>query len=293
MEMALSSTVQEADHVGFGHDVGRKWVWQAAIIAGLMVLLYWRVLIDLVSDWWHYDSQSHGLLIPPMAAYLAWMRRSLTFSQPVAPENRGLWVILAGCVVFALGILGAEPFLSRISLVIILTGFVWTYWGKRRLRTLAFPLILLATMVPLPALIYNALAAPLQLFASSVSSQLAQTIGISLYRDGNVIQLAHISLGVAEACSGLHSLSALVIASLLLAYLHCTGKVARIVVVLISVPMAIAVNVVRVTGTALAADYNEELAMGFYHAFSGWLVFVGGFGALYLASKLINRFVKI
>jgi exosortase len=159
-----------------------------------------------------------------------------------------------------------------------------------RLRTRAFPFLLLATMVPLPGIVYNALAAPLQLFASDIATRLAQLLGVTVYRDGNIIQLAYTSLGVVEACSGLNSLSALIIASLLLGYLICWRLLTRIFLLALSIPLAIAVNVLRVTGTAVLADYNQEFAMGFYHSFSGWLVFLVGFGALYVFARAI-RFV--
>src|SRR5205823_4202469 len=136
----------------------------------------------------------HGLLIPPLALYVAWVHRNLTFANASAADNRGLWVVGGACLVFILGKLGAEFFLPRISFVILIAGLLWTFWGYPRLRTLAFPLLLLATMVPLPVILYNAVAAPLQLFASDVATNLAQMFGVAVYRDGNVIHLANASL---------------------------------------------------------------------------------------------------
>jgi exosortase len=165
-------------------------------------------------------------------------------------------------------------------------------WGLPRLRTMAFPFILLLTMVPLPALVFNTVAAPLQLFASAVATNISQFLGVSIYRDGNVIHLATTSLGVAEACSGLNSLSSLVVGSLLLGFLEDASISGRILITILSVPLAIAVNVLRVAGTAVLADYQPEYAMGFYHLLSGWLVFVLGFGLLWLLGKLIFRFTR-
>jgi len=189
---------------------------------------------------------------------------------------------------FLLGRLASEFFLMRFSFVVLLAGLIWTFWGIRRLRTLAFPVLLLATMVPLPALLYNSQAAPLQLLASDLATRIAQSLGVSAFRDGNVIQLAGTSLGVEEACSGLNSLSALIVGSVLLGFLVCSRFLSRITLFVLAVPLAIAVNIVRVSGTALIADYNQEFAEGFYHSFSGWLVFVAGFGALYLAARILH-----
>lgn len=201
----------------------------------------------------------------------------------------GLTLVVLACCVFLTGKLASEFFLTRISLVVLLAGVVATFGGFARLRAVAFPMILLLTMVPPPALLYNAAATPLQLFASRLATDLAQGAGVSVYRDGNVIHLATTSLGVAEACSGLHSLMALMVAALLLGFLEQAPIVLRVIVFILSVPLAVAVNVLRVTGTALLADYNPELALGYYHSFSGWLIFLLGFALLWLLTKAVFR----
>ena len=267
------------------------WLTVAAV-AGLVGVLYAAVVIDLASEWWTDSSASYGMLIPPTALYIAYLRRRHTLAFPARPDMRGLWLILSACGVFLLGKLAGEFFLTRVSLVVLLAGLTWTFWGFARCKTLVFPFILLGTMVPLPAIVYNTAAAPLQLFASTVATDLAQMLGVSIYRDGNIIQLAHTSLGVEEACSGLHSLSALVVASLLLGFLENGTLFGRLLLFAFSVPLAIAVNVFRVTGTALLADYRPEWAMGFYHSFSGWLVFILGFATLWLLGKTLFRLTK-
>jgi exosortase len=258
-------------------------------VAVLIAALYFSVMVDLASEWSTDDSASYGMLIPPTALYIAYLRRQVTLGIPAQRDVRGLWLLAAACLVFLTGGLAGEFFLTRISFVLLLAGLTWTFWGVARLKNLAFPLVLLGTMVPLPTLIYNAAAAPLQLLASTIATDLAQALGVSIYRDGNIIYLANASLGVEEACSGLHSLSALIVASLLLGFLERLAIPGRILLFVLSVPLAIVVNVVRVTGTALLADYRLEFAMGFYHSFSGWLVFVVGFGVLWMVAKLLFR----
>jgi exosortase len=121
---------------------------------------------------------------------------------------------------------------------------------------------------------------------------MAQVLGVSVFRDGNIIQLAGVTLGVAEACSGLNSLSALIVGSLLLGYLLCSRTASRVALFVTAIPLAIGVNILRVTGTAVLADYNQEFAMGFYHSFSGWLVFVAGFGLLYLFARVLHALLE-
>jgi len=271
---------------------GWNLAWTAALVlpVSLALLLYAAPLASLVSDWQHDEGASYGFLVPPIALYVAWMGRRATFAVPARTDPRGLLFILAACLTFLAGQLGGEFFTTRFSFVMLLAGAVWTFWGLGRLLTLKLPFALLVTMIPLPAIIYNRIAVPLQLLASEAATWTVQAFGGAIYRDGNVLQLPNITLGVAEACSGLHSLASMVVASLLLAYIEFDRTWVRVLLILLSIPLAIFVNVVRVTGTAFLASYNPEYAEGFYHSFSGWLVFVAGFGALWLAAKLLRRF---
>ena len=263
------------------------WLILAALLAGI----YGQILLGLAADGWNDPNASHGLLVPPLAAYMAWKRKHLTLSIPVAPDLRGMAWIVGGCMVLLVGKVGAEFFLSRISLVVLLAGLIHTFWGKQRLRTLGFPLLLLATMVPLPVIVFNHLAQPLQLFASEVSTKLAQFLGVSVYTEGNVIQLATTTLGVEEACSGLRSLSALIVMALLLGFVVCRRPVARVLLLVLTFPIAVFVNVLRVSGTAILADHNPDLAMGFYHLFSGWLIFLLGIALVFAACQLLHKFM--
>ena len=264
-------------------------IWiKSAILLGLIWILFWDVLVEMAKDWWNFDSYSQGMLLPPLAIYVAWLNRERTLSIAANSDHRGLLLTGIACLMYVVGQIASEFFVTRMSFVVLIASIIWTFWGTRRLRALGFPILLLATMVPLPAIVYNSLAAPLQLFASDIAARIAQAFGVSVFRDGNILQLANITLGVAEACSGLNSLSALIVGSLLLGYLLCSGTAGRIILFLSAVPLAIAVNILRVTGTAVLADYNEAFAMGFYHSFSGWLVFVFGFGLLYLFARLVH-----
>ena len=285
--LALMATAPQATISPSASPISGIFWAQTGVLLSLVIALYAAVLADLANDWWTDPTLSQGLLIPPLALYIAWLRRHITFSSPSASDSWGLLLTGAACLLFILGKLAAEFFLSRISFVILLAGLVWTFWGMPRFKTLTFPFLLLATMVPLPAIVDSAVAAPLQLFASDVATSVSQFLGVSVYRDGNIIYLAHVSLGVERACSGLSSLSALLVGSVLLGFLQCSRPATRILLVASSIPISIAVNALRVTGTAVLADYDEKFAMGFYHSFSGWLVFLLGFGSLYLFCMLL------
>jgi len=260
-----------------------------SLVTSLVIALYAEILADLAVEWWSVPSSSYGILIPPLAGYIAYMNRRALFAVPATPDLRGLCLTASGCFFLIGGHLAAEFFLARLSIVLLTAGLVWTFWGSGRLRQLMFPFVLLCTMVPLPAIVYNAVAVPLQLFASEAATYAAQAVGVSIYRQGNIIQLANTSLGVAEACSGLQSLSALLVASLLVGFVENGSMLGRVLLFLLAAPLAISVNVLRITGTAILADYRLEFALGFYHSFSGWLVFIVGFGGLWLLGKAIFR----
>lgn len=267
-----------------------RWVTIMLAFALLFVLtgLYADVLAGMAQDWWNEPSLSQGLLIPPTALYFAWLKRKAILAEPAHKDPRGLALALAGCLMYIAGLVGAEFFLSRISFVVLCTAFIWIFWGMGRLRKLAFPLVLLAAMVPLPSILYNRLAAPLQLFASQTATSIAQTFGITVFRDGNIIELAHLSLGVEEACSGLTALSSMIMAALLIGQVRCRRRLAKILLLLAAMPIAIGVNVVRVAGTAILADQNPDIALGYYHMFSGWFVFILGLTSLYICAVLLD-----
>ncbi len=261
---------------------------KGALVGGLLAALYADVVPGMVSVWWNDPGYSHGLLIPPLAIYIAWLRHQETLALPVAPDARGLWLTSLACLQYLVGTLGSELFLTRISMVFLLAGLTWTFWGLPRLWSLAFPLVLLVTMVPIPAIVYNKLAAPLQLFASGISTDLLQLLAIPVYRDGNIIHLSNTTLGVAEACSGLRSISSLTVLALLIGYLQISRLSLRALLVVLAIPTAIAVNILRIVGTAVVAEQDPALAQGFYHSFSGWLVFLLGFAALYLLALALK-----
>ncbi len=252
-----------------------------AAVTGLLVALYWDVVPSMFEVWMTDDAYSHGILIPPLAAYIAWIQKDEILAVPGRQDARGLVVTAFGCLVLLIGKLGAEFFLTRMSIVIILTGLILTFWGFGRLKRMLFSLVLLATMVPLPQILYNKMATPLQLWSSAVASQTLQVLGIPVYRDGNIMNLAEISLGVAEACSGLRSMSSLTVLGLVIGFFICRSTLARTLLVLLAIPTAVFMNVVRIVVTALMARQDPALAEGFFHSFSGWIVFLCGFAILY------------
>jgi exosortase len=252
---------------------------------------YFDVMRTLVEAWSTDDNYSHGFLIVPLALYLTWERRERFLGQAAKPSLVGLVVVLASLLVLAAGVLGSELFLTRISLVGSLVGAVLFLQGWGRLRVLAFPLVFLLLMIPLPAIIFNQIAFPLQLLASRVGEQTLTSLDIPVLREGNVLILATTTLEVAEACSGIRSLVSLLTLGIMFGYFADSRQWVRLAIAFSTIPVAIAANGLRVAGTGIAAhQFGPEAAEGFFHTFSGWLVFIAAFAMMLALQRLIVRF---
>jgi exosortase len=264
--------------------------------AGLMLLplavLYYETFFKLAGDWWNDPNNSHGLLIPPLALYFAWKKRNKFDVEPERPSIAvGLIIVLGSLLVYFIGRLGAEFFLTRISSIGMMAGMLLYFYGWKHLRVMAFPVFFLILAIPIPALIFNTVSIPLQVLASQASSEFLTFCDVPVLREGNVLQLTNTALGVAEACSGLRSLLSLIALSVILGYMRWRGVAQRVVLIALSVPVALLLNIVRITITGIIAEnWSVKYAMGFFHEFSGWVVFVLAFFVLYLVSSLMQRF---
>jgi exosortase len=261
----------------------------AAALASFGVL-YSHVITKLVHDWATDDNYSHGFLIVPVSLYFAWERRARLAALPRRPSIFG-WLVVAGSlVVLATGLLGAELFLTRISIVGVVIGAVLFVGGWAHLRALALPVGFLLLMIPIPAIIFNQIAFPLQLLASRVGETSISAIGIPVLREGNVIVLANTTLEVAEACSGIRSLISLLTLGIVYGYFVDPRVGMRTALALATIPIAVVANGMRVAGTGIAAHYyGPAAAEGFLHEFSGWMVFVVSFSILFGVQKLLAR----
>ncbi len=178
-----------------------------ALLVAAFGALYRDVLAKLVADWAADENYSHGFLIVPIALYFAWKRRHRLAALPSRPASvAGLLLVAGSVAVLAAGVLGAELFLTRLSMLGVLAGAVLFLYGWNHLRVLAFPLAFLLLMIPIPAIIFNQIAFPLQLLASRFGELALDGAGVPVLREGNVITLANTTLEVAEACSGIRSL---------------------------------------------------------------------------------------
>lgn len=258
-------------------------------LAAALVWVYGGIMVSLARQWAGDDNYSHGFFVVPLAAFFVWERRDALRRAEVRSSAAGLLLIGASLLVLVAGRLGAELFLTRVSLIGVTAGITLYVWGREHLRVLAFPIAFLLLMIPLPAIIFNKIAFPLQLLASRVGETVISTAGIPVLREGNVLQLPTRDLEVAEACSGIRSLVSLLMLGIVLGYFteRRTGR--RVLIALAAIPIAIAANAARVAGTGLASELiSPAAAEGFFHTFSGWLMFVVAFAGLLLVQRVIG-----
>ena len=271
-------------------DAPWGFVIPAFVLSVLLIAIYHGILLRLGDQWYMDPDYSHGFLVPLLALYFVWERRRELLTLPVIPNMAGIGLLGFGLLMLVVGSAGAELYLQRTSLIVVIAGLVLLILGSASLRMLAFPIAFLLFMVPLPAIVVNAIAFPLQLFAAKTATFCLFNFGIPVLREGNVIVLAGTTLEVAEACSGIRSLQALLALGTVYAYFTQSVMWKRWVLVLLSIPIAIVANAFRVSGTGILAHYwGAQAAEGFYHTFSGWLIFLVAFALLLACGWLLSH----
>ncbi|HZC24308.1 MAG TPA: exosortase A [Candidatus Binatia bacterium] len=263
--------------------------WELGALGLLLFVLYSSILRHLVVQWWSDPNFSHGFFVPLFSVFVVWQERARLRKLSSKPSWSGLAILALGMCTLIVGQMGAELFLARTSLLIVLAGLIVLFYGWTIFRALLFPWAFLFLMVPMPAIVFNQITFPLQLLASRVSAAILPVFGVPILREGNVINLPSMALEVAEACSGIRSLMSLVTLSIIYGYLLEKRLWVRYLLAIASVPIAVAANSVRIIGTGLLVQYwDPEKAEGYFHASWGWLIFVISLILLYGLHVLIG-----
>lgn len=266
----------------------RDWLPYVAI-AVLLGVLYYRVAVKLVYDWYTIPDYSHGFLVPFFAAFLIWDKRKILKATPIKQTWSGIVLVVFSIMVLILGVYGVELFTARMSFIFMLTGLIATFFGWGMVRQLRFPLLVLVLAIPFPAILFNRITFPLQLLASRIASDILPMLGVPTLHEGNVIELPVMKLEVAEACSGIRSLMSLFTLAVFYGYFLEKTTKRRVILALASIPIAVTANVARIVGTGLCVQYwDPEKALGFFHEFSGWVMFVVSLACLFLVHRAMR-----
>ena len=292
-----------------------KKLWQSLALSFAIIFTYATVLAKLFHDWWNDENYSHGLLIPLIIGYILWVQRDKLARMQVKPAALlGGAAVMLGLFGLWAGVAGAELYTQRISLILLLAGMVVYFWGVALLKFLLVPFVLLFLAMPIPAIIFNKIAFPLQLFASRCAVWSMSMLGLPVLRQGNIIELKPLNsfdtkkLEVVEACSGIRSLMTLVTLAVVFAYfthpsddeppsgkrfgwLKSYGFWRAVIIIGSAIPIAILTNAFRVSGTGVLAHYyGTTVADGFFHSFSGWAVYIAAFILLFGIGMILDRF---
>ncbi len=266
-------------------ELGPK--FKLAVLVCLLGVLYFPVLSRLAGQWTHDPNFSHGFFVPAFSAYVLWTERARLAKLPHNPAWAGFCLVVPGLLCLIVGTLGAELFLARLSLILVLGGIVVIFLGWKFLRAVAFPWLFLLLMIPVPAILFNQIVFPLQTLAARLASNLLPLAGVPVLREGNVIRLPAMSLEVAEACSGIRSLMSLVTLAVMYGYLLERRWLVRLLLALAAIPIAVAANSLRIVGTGLMVQHwDVDKAEGFFHTFSGWMIFVVSLLLLFAVRRL-------
>jgi exosortase len=259
-----------------------------AIVLGVLLLsLFGLPLATLARRWWIDPDYSHGFVIAALCVFLA--GRAWVKEKEDEGTLAGLALLVPGLALYLLGVAAAEIFSVRVSLLPVMAGVMFLFAGRTRGRALLFPIGFFFFAIPLPQVLYFTLTSPLQTLAAKIGTEMSTAIGIAALRDGNIVRVGEVSLGVAEACSGLRSLMAYSAVSVLLAkYLHGSW-LSRMVLVGSAVVVAIVANGVRLFLTCIGAvGYGPDFVEGWTHPFLGVVTFFGGILVLLVVSEVLR-----
>jgi exosortase D (VPLPA-CTERM-specific) len=263
--------------------------WQLGILGALGLWLYWPTLVHLVGQWWRDPNFSHGFFVPLFSGFVIWQERDRLARIHPRPSWSGLLVLAAGLAVLIVGRLGAELFLDRSSMLLVLAAVVILFGGWSLFRAALFPWAFLFLMIPIPNIVFNQITFPLQLLASRVAAAVLPVLGVPVLREGNVINLPAMPLEVAEACSGIRSLMSLVALAIIYGYMMEKRLWVRWLLALAAVPITVFANDVRIIGTGLLVQYwDPQAAEGYFHASWGWIIFVVSLIILYALHALVR-----
>jgi exosortase len=267
---------------------------QLFLILALLAVLYPTIIKDMAIQWYSDENYSHGFLVPIISAYFIYTRRDELMSAEVIPWDFGLAVIVAGLLQLLIAWLGVEYFTMRTSLIVVLGGMVLYFFGKRVFSLSLLPICYLFLMVPIPYIIYDAMAFPLKLFVTKVSVGFLQLVGVVVLREGNIIMFPSTTLEVADACSGIRSLMSLIALAVAYAFFMRIPNVKRWIIIIAAVPIAIATNSLRVIITGILAQWwGAKAAEGFFHEFAGLAVFALAMVMLVSLGSLLGRKKKV
>lgn len=255
-----------------------------ALIAVLGVLVLTPTLRWLFNEWWSNDYYSHGILVPIISVFFAWR---LLPKVERKPSNLGLFLLVAALVIYLGALFQRAYFIAALGMIALFAGLIWYLWGGQALKRMAFPLVFLIFMVPLPFV--EASSLPLSLITGQISTKAVQLLGMDVTVQGAAVTLPNANLVVGAQCSGLRSIVALFTLVAVFAYVVEGPWYSKLLIVLSAIPIAILGNIFRVSSLLWVADrWGVEAGFTYYHDYSGIFFFLFAFLCLILLAWLLK-----
>jgi len=256
-------------------DLKPRILLKFALFGALLAGMYYPAYSWLIRKDWPREDYNYCYLIPLVVLYLIWEKKDELASEPSAPSWAGIFFLVPGILLFWVGELGGELYSLYLSSWLVAVGILWMHIGWRKLKAIAFALCMALAMFPLPHLVNQKLTFGLKLISSKLGVAMLHVYGMSAYREGNIIDLGFTQLQVVDACSGLRYLYPLLVMGILISYFYRAALWKRLVLVASTVPLTILVNSLRIALTGVIyKHFGAEAAEGFFHGFSGWLIFM-------------------
>ncbi|NOX09300.1 MAG: VPLPA-CTERM-specific exosortase XrtD [Gammaproteobacteria bacterium] len=268
--------------------------WALLVLSGLlMVVIYYDGLESMVTTWENQEEYGHGFIIPFITLFLIWQKSDQLEAIEFQPSWFGVGVVAFGLVLFFVGELAAIYTLIQYAFLFALFGVVLTILGRKAFAVILVPMLILLFMIPLPAFVLNNLSSELQLISSQIGVAVIRAMDISVYLEGNVIDLGAYKLQVVEACSGLNYLFPLMTLGFMAAYFFTGAWWKKAVIFLSTIPITVLMNSFRIGAIGVMVEYwGPEMAEGFLHDFEGWVVFMGCIAILMLEMWILAMIGK-
>lgn len=263
------------------------------VCVGILAIGYLGTIEDMVYRWNTKEEYGYAYLIPVITLFLIWQRRFEIQRAGVSSSYAGLLLVLAGGAFLFLGLVATTHTLAQYSIILVVMGLALSFFGWNAFKFVFAPLLLLFFMVPLPPFIFNTLSTKLQLISSEIGVAVIRLFDISVYLEGNVIDLGSYKLQVVEACSGLRYLFPLASLSFVAAYIYKGELWKKAIIFLSSAPITVLMNSFRIGAIGVLVEYGgPEQAEGFLHDFEGWVIFMACIGILILEMAILARIGK-
>jgi len=271
----------------------KQFILKGTVLIALWIISFYPVFPLLIQNWLTDSNHSYCILVPFLAAYLIWAKRKELKNTKIQASVSGAFIFAFSMLFYLVSYIGGILFFMRLSMVLSLWGMVLLFWGKDVFKLVRFPMLFLLFLIPVPESVEMAITFPLQLFATRISSYILSILTIPVYREGNMLYFVNSQLEVAEACSGIRSITALLMLATIFVHLMESGILKKLIILISSVPIAMAANILRVTGTGILAHfYGDQVARGFLHEFSGVVVFIIGLAAIYFEYYILGRYFR-